>query len=124
MNTQKARKTVIADAVSKALDDMPEEFTIREFMIANRKEVIEMSLFECDEQYYMDLFKEEYRQEGIQVGISRGIESERIQGIHSAFELLKGAGLSEEDSIMRIAAQYHLSDAEIRRILSEVPDRH
>ena len=24
------------------LDDMPEEFTIREFMIANRKEVIEM----------------------------------------------------------------------------------
>ena len=124
MNTQKARKTVIADAVSKALDDMPEEFTIREFMIANRKEVIEMSLFEFDEQYYMDLFKEEYRQEGIQVGISRGIESERIQGIHSAFELLKGAGLSEEDSIMRIAAQYHLSDAEIRRILSEVPDRH
>ncbi len=103
---------------------MPEEFTIREFMIANRKEVIEMSLFEFDEQYYMDLFKEEYRQEGIQVGISRGIESERIQGIHSAFELLKGAGLSEEDSIMRIAAQYHLSDAEIRRILSEVPDRH
>ena len=124
MNTQKARKTVIADAVSKALDDMPEEFTIREFMIANRKEVIEMSLFEFDEQYYMDLFKEEYRQEGIQVGISRGIESERIQGIHSAFELLKGAGLSEEDSIMRIAAQYHLSDAEIRRILSEGPDRH
>ena len=128
MNTQKARKTVIADAVSKALDDMPEEFTIREFMIANRKEVIEMSLFEFDEQYYMDLFKEEYRQEGIQkgiqVGISQGINSERIQGIHSAFELLKGAGLSEEDSIMRIAAQYHLSDAEIRRILSEAPDRH
>ena len=107
---------------------MPEDFTIREFMIANRKEVIEMSLFEFDEQYYMDLFKEEYRQEGIQkgiqVGISQGINSERIQGIHNAFELLKGAGLSEEDSIMRIAAQYHLSDAEIRRILSEAPDRH
>ena len=132
MNTQKARKTVISDAVSKALDDMPEDFTIREFMIANRKEVIEMSLFEFDEEYYMNLFKEEYLQEGIQKGIqngiqegiSRGIDSERIQGIRSAFALLKGAGISEEDSIMRIAAQYHLSDAEIRRILSEVPDRH
>ena len=107
---------------------MPEDFTIREFMIANRKEVIEMSLFEFDEEYYMNLFKEEYLQEGIQKGIqegiSRGIDSERIQGIRSAFALLKGAGISEEDSIMRIAAQYHLSDAEIRRILSEAPDRH
>ncbi|MBE6110977.1 MAG: hypothetical protein E7194_11265 [Erysipelotrichaceae bacterium] len=91
-----------------------------------------MSLFEFDEQYYMDLFKEEYRQEGIQEGIqkgiqegiSRGIDSERIQGIRSAFALLKGAGLCEEDSIMRIAAQYHLSDTEIMRILSEAPDRH
>ena len=128
MNTQKARKTVIADAVSKALDDMPEDFTIREFMIANRKEVIEMSLFEFDEEYYMNLFKEEYLQEGIQKGIqegiSRGIDSERIQGIRSAFALLKGAGISEEDSIMRIAAQYHLSDNEIRHIISEGPDRH
>ena len=125
-------KMDISDAVSKALDDMPEDFTIREFMIANRKEVIEMSLFEFDEEYYMNLFKEEYLQEGIQKGIqkgiqegiSRGIDSERIQGIRSAFALLKGAGISEEDSIMRIAAQYHLSDAEIRRILSEAPDRH
>ena len=95
-----------------------------------------MSLFEFDEEYYMNLFKEEYLQEGIQKGIqkgiqegiqegiSRGIDSERIQGIRSAFALLKGAGISEEDSIMRIAAQYHLSDTEIRRILSEVPDRH
>ena len=107
---------------------MPEEFTIREFMIANRKEVIEMSLFEFDEEYYMNLFKEEYLQEGIQKGIqegiSRGIDSERIQGIRSAFALLKGAGISEEDSIMRIAAQYHLSDNEIRHIISEGPDRH
>ena len=49
----------IETAVDKALEEMPEEFCIKRFLIANREEVRMSILTEYDEQKTMNLFKEE-----------------------------------------------------------------
>ena len=53
----------IEKAVDRALEEMPEEFCIKRFLIANREEVRMSILTEYDEQKTMNLFKEEVREE-------------------------------------------------------------
>ena len=53
----------IEDAVETSIDDMPEDYLIREFLVGNRAEVTSMCLTEYDEAETMALFKEETRKE-------------------------------------------------------------
>lgn len=54
----------IEQAVHQALNDLPADFTIREFLFANRNEVVEMTIFEYDEKAHMNLVREEGLMEG------------------------------------------------------------
>ena len=60
----KRREMEIEEAVDRALDEMPEDFSIREFLMENRAEVKDMCLTEYNEEETMQMFKEEGRQEG------------------------------------------------------------
>ena len=51
-------------AVGKALDDMPEEYEIKEQLMAHRSEVVGMWINEYNEEETMQMFKEEGRKEG------------------------------------------------------------
>lgn len=51
-------------AVDNALNDMPENFEIKRFLIANKAEVKQMCLTEYNETETMELFREEGRAEG------------------------------------------------------------
>ena len=62
----------LEQAVDKALDEMPEGFIIRQFLLDNRAEVKNMCLTEYDEEATMLMFKEEGREEGIEEGIAIG----------------------------------------------------
>lgn len=51
-------------ATDRALTEMPEDFGIKKYLIANKEEVRMGLLTEYDEQKLMDFFKEEGREEG------------------------------------------------------------
>lgn len=52
------------EAVEKAVSDCIKEGILKEFLIANRAEVIQMSIFEYDEELHMATVREEGREEG------------------------------------------------------------
>ena len=54
----------LTDAIDRALDEMPEDYVIRPYLEANRKEVKTMLLTEYNEKETMEMFKEEGRVEG------------------------------------------------------------
>ena len=62
----------LEDAVDETIDEMPEEFQIKEFLKKNRTEVKNMCLTEYNEAETMQRFKEEGREEGREEGIAEG----------------------------------------------------
>ncbi len=65
-------KMSLEEAVDCILDEMPEDFSIREFLIGNRAEVKNMCLTEYNEAETMQMFKEEGREEGRAEGLEEG----------------------------------------------------
>ncbi len=51
-------------AVDKAIQEMPEEYEIKEFLVEHQSEVKNMCITEYNEIETMELFKEEAREEG------------------------------------------------------------
>ncbi len=62
----------LEEAVDETIDEMPEEFQIKEFLKKNRTEVKNMCLTEYNEAETMQRFKEEGREEGREEGIAEG----------------------------------------------------
>ena len=56
----------IEDAVDKALNEMPDDFEIKGFLMDNKAEVKNMLLTEYNEAENLNAFKEEGREEGSQ----------------------------------------------------------
>lgn len=54
----------IEKAVDKAIDDMPEDYEIRMFLVGHRAEVKDMCITEYNELQTMQMFREEGREEG------------------------------------------------------------
>ena len=61
-------------AADMALEDMPEDFGIKKYLVDNREDVRMSLLTEYDEQKLMDFFKEEGREEGLEKGREEGRE--------------------------------------------------
>lgn len=62
----------IERAVDKAIDEMPEDYEIRTFLIGNRAEVKSMCITEYNEAETMRMFEEQYRMEGRKEGRMEG----------------------------------------------------
>ena len=58
------RGVTLEAAVDKVIDEMPEDFQIKRFIMSNRAEVKNMCLTEYNEAETMQRFKEEGREEG------------------------------------------------------------
>ncbi len=91
-------------AVDKALDEMPDDFVIKEFLLAHRAEVKGMFLTEHNEEKTL----QQERQEGIQEGVQRGINgaNERV-----AMDILR-----ENLPLSSIAKISTLSESTIRNM--------
>ncbi len=105
------RTSAPESAVIRALEEMPEGFEIRPYMLANREEVIDMSLYEYDEELHIRSEKEIAKQEGIEEG--RAEERKKILDvlIHSLHN--KGKTMAEISELL------DLSPEEVIAILSE-----
>ena len=55
-------------AVGKAIDDMPENYELKEFLESHRTEVVMSCLTEYDEEATMRMFADEAREEGRKEG--------------------------------------------------------
>ena len=62
----------IEEAVDQAIDELPEDFEIRPFLVGHRAEVKSMCITEYNEEETMLLFKEQGREEGREEGIGIG----------------------------------------------------
>lgn len=67
----------IESAIDKAVTDMPDDFVLKPFLVANRAEVKGMLVAEYNEAETMELFKEEGRMEGRIEGREEGRIEER-----------------------------------------------
>ncbi len=72
----------IEGAIDKAIDDMPDDFEIKELIMMNRAEVKDMCLTEYNEAETMELLREEALQEGRE----EGREESRLLDIRNLME--------------------------------------
>ena len=72
---RKNRQTMqLVDAVNKAVEDCISERILAEFLIAQRAEVVAMSIFEYDAEKHLRLEKEESYEEGREEGREEGLK--------------------------------------------------
>ena len=110
-----------SEAISKALTEMPDTFSIKEFLLENRAEVEMSCLTEYNEAETMNMLKEEAREEGLAEGreiglaegraegLKQGLEKGRLEGEQNGYRMSvqnvalclmsKDASLSEEDAL-------------------------
>ena len=62
----------IEEAVDKALEDMPDDFQIKEFLVRNREEVRMSVLTEYDEEATMKMLAEEFKEDWLEKGREEG----------------------------------------------------
>ena len=106
-----AKSMKVEEAVDRALRECINEGILREFLLRNRKEAVEMSIFEYDEEAVFEIVrKDEYEkglQEGLEKGIEKGIEEGREEGFSAGkadaiLELLEDIGTIPEEIRERI----------------------
>ncbi len=81
------------EAVDKALKDMPDDYEIKDFLLANQAEVKSMCLTEYNEAETMQMIKdegrEEGREEGRKEGLEEGLKKGREEGEEERIELMR-----------------------------------
>ena len=92
----------IENAMNKSIDEMPDDFEIKNYIEINRAEVKDMCLTEYNEVETMEMFREEGRQDGIQEGIligkQKGEENmvkRMIQGNMDGNEIMRITGYNK-----------------------------
>lgn len=105
-------------AMDRAVDECLEEGVLAEFLSAHRAEVRNMILTEYDEAKTMEMFKKEFREDGIAIGLAQGIEKGRREGEKTGEERgrLKGEREKEIFFASRMKAR-GAADEEIADIL-------
>ena len=118
----------LEQAIDAAIDEMPEEFELKKFLLAHRAEVKGMYLTEYNAEKEMERLREEERQEGREIGRAEGREiglaegrSEGLaEGHHEEKERTATAMLKENLPLSLIAKISELSEDAIRAIASSL----
>lgn len=103
----------LESAINITLDDMPEDFVIRPFLIAHRAEVTDMFITEYDQEKVLEKGREEAKQEGREEGKAEGKEERNVE---VASDMLK-AGNQPVSFIAQISK---LSETSVRKLASQM----
>lgn len=95
-----SREFSLEKAVELAVEECISNNILKSFLQKNQAEVIEMSIFEYDEELHQKLF----RQEGYEVGLEEGIE----KGIEAFIVDNREEGIKEEKIIEKIQKHFQL----------------
>ena len=97
-----AKSMHVEEAVDRAVTECIKEGVLREFLLRNRKEAVEMSIFEYDEEAVFEVVRkdeyekgvEEGRKEGHQEGVKEGIAAGKAEAV---LELLEDIGMIPDE---------------------------
>ena len=68
-------------AVEKAVNESIQEGILTDFLLKNKAEAVQMSIFEYDEEREMKLIKQDIREMGREEGLKQGLKQGRKQGL-------------------------------------------
>ena len=71
----------VRTSVIEAVDECIKEDILSDFFIKHREEVIDVSIFEYDEEGVMEILREEARTAGLEEGRAAGLEEGRSAGL-------------------------------------------
>lgn len=83
-----AKQQPLADAMEEAVTWCIREDILAEFLKKNRAEVISMGIYEFDEEKYIQMERQEAKEEGIQLGIQSGVKTGIQTGIQKLIQNL------------------------------------
>ena len=114
----------LEQAIDAAIDEMPEEFELKKFLLAHRAEVKGMYLTEYNAEKEMEKLREEERQEGRELGLqegraegrAKGLAEGRAEGQRNEKERTVIAMLKEKLPLPLVAKISNLSEDVIRSI--------
>lgn len=106
----------LTEAIDRTLDEMPDDYIIKPYLEANRKEVKTMLLTEYNEKETMELFKEEGRAEGRAEGRTEGMKQGTLQALWS---LVKDGLLTMEVAAARAGLTEKEFQARATALMSE-----
>ena len=86
----------IEEAVDQAIDELPEDFEIRPFLVGHRAEVKSMCITEYNEAETLRMIREEGREEGREQGVMELLAKQVRAGDMSAEKAAQYAGISLE----------------------------
>ena len=78
---QNLKTMTIGNALNTSIDEVPEDFVLKAFLKINKSEVSSMLLTEYNEAEVMELFKEDGRKEGVEIGTVIGADKHLIAQI-------------------------------------------
>lgn len=87
----------IENALSQAIDEVPDDFILKMFLKTNKSEVANMLLTEYNEAEVMELFKEDGRKEGIVTGADKHLIAQICKKIKAGKEIEIIASEVEEE---------------------------
>ena len=103
-----AKSMKVEEAVDRAVRECINEGILREFLLQNRKEAVEMSIFEYDEEAVFEIVRKDEYEKGLQEGIEKGQKVGHQEGIiagkaEDILELLEDIGTIPNELRERIS---------------------
>lgn len=95
----------LEEAVPIAVDKCIKEGILKDFLLANKAEVVAMSIFEYDEEGVKELWRRDAFDDGLEQGIEQGI----AQGISALIKSLQKIGMSAEDTTKELCENFELT---------------
>ena len=111
-----AEKMPFAEAVETAVDDCIRNGILADFLLKNRAEAIEMSIFEYDEEKHLKNEREYAYKEGEIIGEQRG----RNEGIRILIRTCLNEGILKERTLQVLEESYSLNEEEAEAYYTEI----
>ena len=90
----------VRTSVIEAVDECIKEDILSDFFIKHREEVIDVSIFEYDEEGVMEILREEARTAGLEEGRAAGLEEGRITAAIDAIKnIMTKLGKSADEAM-------------------------
>ena len=109
VSTGADHKEAMKRAVDEALEIMPEDYIIKNIVIRNKAEVVDMLYSMEDEPRMIRLLFEEKKNEGREEGLREGRTEARAEYFKKTIRLLMKTGISEEEATKMTEEEYYKS---------------
>lgn len=114
----------LRNAVLRAVNECIQEGILSEFLLQNKAEVIQMSIFEYDEERELKLIREDERilgrEEGRQEGRQEGREEGKEYVLNLIVEDMIEDNISDEQILNKLTTRFALSETDSKRILESI----